>query len=76
VVDKRIDKLLNYSIKASELENLLVNLGFENKGGKGSHRTWVKKGCLPILLSPHGKDLKKYQIRKVILALKDAKLIE
>ena len=76
MTDKRILKLKNYSIKKKELEALLNKLGFINRGGKGSHHTWIKKGCLPILIASHGKDLKKYEIDKAIVSLVEAELIK
>ena len=50
--------------------------GFEDRGGKGSHRTFVHpKVAKPITISGKaGDDAKKYQERAVTKAIEEAKL--
>lgn len=69
--DKLLAKLKNGTISADELTTLLNKLGWKLKGGKGSHQTW-SKDTLTLVLSPHGKDLKKYQIKQAQVALEDS----
>lgn len=73
--DKRVEKLLNRTIKKKELETLLKRLGYEQQGGKGSHAKWVRPGVDPILIASHSKDLKPYLIRYVTQKLIEAGLI-
>lgn len=76
MTEKRIQKLLNHTIKKKELEALLYSLGFQNKGGKGSHQKWIRKGVDPIVIASHSKDLKPYLINYVIEKLSEASLIQ
>jgi predicted RNA binding protein YcfA (HicA-like mRNA interferase family) len=59
--------------KIRELIAELEEAGFENRGGKGSHRNFVHpKAQKPITISGKlGDDAKHYQIRAVRLALKE-----
>ena len=67
--DKLVEKLKRGKINAEELRKLMNHFGYIYKHGKGSHEYW-SNGEGIIVISPHGKDLKPYQIRaakKVLL---------
>ena len=57
--------------KVRELVAQLEQAGFENRGGKGSHRNYVHPGLSkPITISGKlGDDAKQYQIRAVRSAI-------
>jgi len=59
--------------KIRELIATLERAGFENRGGKGSHRNYVHPGLSkPITISGKlGDDAKQYQIRAVKRALEE-----
>ncbi|MFZ5654406.1 MAG: type II toxin-antitoxin system HicA family toxin [Pseudomonadota bacterium] len=59
--------------KIRDLIAELEEAGFENRGGKGSHRNFFHpKAQKPITISGKlGDDAKHYQIRAVRLALKE-----
>ncbi len=61
--------------KIRDLIAELEKAGFENRGGKGSHRNYVHPNALkPVTISGKlGDDAKRYQIRAVRLALKESK---
>lgn len=52
----------NYSVIAK----ILLERGWENRGGKGSHVIWKKEGFQNLVFSVHGKDCKTYQ-KKIAL---------
>jgi predicted RNA binding protein YcfA (HicA-like mRNA interferase family) len=56
----------------------LERAGFENRGGRGSHRNFVHPNVArPITISGRlGEDAKQYQIRAVRLALAEAERCE
>lgn len=58
--------------KIRELIKILEDVGFVNRGGKGSHRNFVHtKSIKPITISgKSGDDAKKYQEKAVIEAVK------
>jgi len=58
-----------------ELISELERDGFENRGGKGSHRNLVHpKVSKPVTISGKpGDDAKHYQLRAVQLAIEEAK---
>jgi predicted RNA binding protein YcfA (HicA-like mRNA interferase family) len=62
--------------KIRELIKTLEQAGFQNRGGKGSHRNFVHPSVSkPLTIS--GKleeDAKKYQIRAVEKAVKEAEI--
>ena len=60
--------------KIRELIAELERAGFENRGGKGSHRNFIHpRVAVPITVSGQpGDDAKKYQIRAVRRAIKEA----
>lgn len=60
--------------KVRELVNKLERAGFENRGGKGSHRNFVHPNISkPVTISGKlGDDAKKYQIRAVEKAVEEA----
>ena len=62
--------------KIRELIADLEAAGFEDRGGKGSHRNFVHpKVAKPITISGKaGDDAKKYQERAVTKAIEEAKL--
>ncbi len=66
--DKLIKKLGRGAIGARELRTLMSHFGFEHKHGKGSHEYW-SDGERIIVISPHGDELKPYQIRAAAKAL-------
>lgn len=52
--------------KIRELINKLQTAGFENRGGKGSHRNFTHEKDIKITLSGKaGDDAKPYQINEV-----------
>ena len=59
--------------KIRDLISELERAGFENRGGKGSHRNFVHPAVpRPVTLSGNsGDDAKRYQIRAVRLALEE-----
>lgn len=61
--------------KIRELIADLNAAGFENRGGKGSHRNFVHpKVAKPVILSGKaGDDAKKYQERAVAKAIEESK---
>jgi predicted RNA binding protein YcfA (HicA-like mRNA interferase family) len=61
--------------KISELIKDLKQAGFEDRGGKGSHRNFVHpRVSRPVTISGHlGDDALKYQERAVRLAIQESK---
>lgn len=61
--------------KIRELIALLVQAGFSDRGGKGSHRNFTHpKSSMPVTISGNpGDDAKRYQIRQVEAAIKETK---
>ncbi|MEM9744396.1 MAG: type II toxin-antitoxin system HicA family toxin [Pseudomonadota bacterium] len=61
--------------KVRELVSLLERAGFENRGGKGSHRNYVHPSLSqPITISGKlGDDAKKYQERAVMRAIEESR---
>jgi predicted RNA binding protein YcfA (HicA-like mRNA interferase family) len=61
--------------KIRELIKDLLRAGFEDRGGKGSHRNFVHpKVRKPVTLSgQEGDDAKRYQERAVHLAIEEAR---
>ena len=59
--------------KVGELVSMLEKAGFQNRGGKGSHRNFVHPNMTkPVTLSGQlGDDAKHYQIRAVNRAIKE-----
>lgn len=58
--------------KIRELINQLQNSGFENRGGKGSHRNFTHKNGAKITISGKaGDDAKPYQIKTVKKIIKE-----
>lgn len=64
-----IEKLLNFTIKARQLEALLTSLGFEKRSTKGSHVKWIKEGLPPLIIATHDKEVRPYQLKQVIKIL-------
>ncbi|MGI8541979.1 MAG: type II toxin-antitoxin system HicA family toxin [Aridibacter sp.] len=61
--------------KIRQLIKKLKRNGFENRGGKGSHRNFSHPLCSkPVTISGKtGDDAKKYQIKEVKDAIKEVK---
>lgn len=61
--------------KIRELIAELEKAGFENRGGKGSHRNFIHpRAQKPVTISGKlGDDAKHYQVRAVHLALEESK---
>lgn len=61
--------------KIRELIRDLIKAGYEDRGGKGSHRNFVHPGVRkPVTLSgQEGDDAKRYQERAVQLAVEEAR---
>ncbi|NOX48040.1 MAG: type II toxin-antitoxin system HicA family toxin [Chlorobi bacterium] len=61
--------------KIKELIKDLENAGFENRGGRGSHRNFIHPNLIrPITISGKlGNDAKHYQEKAVRLAINDSK---
>lgn len=59
--------------KVRELIEQLEKAGFQNRGGKGSHRNFVHpRGGRPVTISGKvGDDAKRYQERAVAKALRE-----
>jgi predicted RNA binding protein YcfA (HicA-like mRNA interferase family) len=54
------------NVAFTELRNLLVGLGFQERQGKGSHRIFYKEGIEEIInLQPDGSKAKPYQVKQV-----------
>jgi predicted RNA binding protein YcfA (HicA-like mRNA interferase family) len=52
--------------KIRALISQLQNIGFENRGGKGSHRNFTHKSGIKItVIGKTGDDAKPYQIKAV-----------
>jgi predicted RNA binding protein YcfA (HicA-like mRNA interferase family) len=63
------------NIPFDDLCYLLERLGFEEGGGKGSHRNYRRGGVREILtLQPQGNKAKRYQVRQVREIILDYKL--
>lgn len=59
--------------KIRELISQLQTAGFENRGGKGSHRNFTHKNGIRITVSGKtGDDAKQYQIKAVKKAVNEA----
>jgi predicted RNA binding protein YcfA (HicA-like mRNA interferase family) len=60
--------------KVRDLIQQLESAGFENRGGKGSHRNFVhRRSSRPITISGKlGDDAKRYQEKAVAKALREA----
>lgn len=67
-LDKLLAKLANGTISAAEARTLLQKLGWKLMRTSGSHEHWGYSGKI-ITLSPHGKELKSYQIKEISKAL-------
>ena len=60
--------------KIRELISKLQNAGFENRGGKGSHRNFThEKGPKVTVSGKTGDDAKPYQIKAVDKAVDEVK---
>jgi predicted RNA binding protein YcfA (HicA-like mRNA interferase family) len=61
--------------KIRELIKELEKAGFNNRGGKGSHKKFVHtRVCKPVILSGHpGDDALDYQIKSVQRAIEESK---
>ena len=56
--------------KIRELISQLQSIGFENRGGKGSHRNFTHKNGVKITVSGKtGDDAKLYQVKAVKKAI-------
>lgn len=62
--------------KIRELIKILEQAGFRDRGGKGNHRNFVHPNVSkPVTISGKlGEDAKKYQIRAVEKAVKEAEI--
>lgn len=76
-IEKLIQKLLDQTLKKTELETLLGRLGFEHFGGKGSHEVWGRKDLpdLHIVIATHSKEVPYYQLRQIEKSLKKRGLL-
>jgi predicted RNA binding protein YcfA (HicA-like mRNA interferase family) len=80
---KNRSDLLNFlkkntkNIRFSRLCNIAEEFGFKFRGGRGSHRIYVKKGIKEILnfQNFHGK-AKPYQVRQLIKVIEQYNLKE
>lgn len=75
--EKLIEKLLNQTLKKSELETLLQRLGFQRLGGKGSHEVWGRKDIpdLHVVVATHSKEVPCYQLKQIEKSFKKRGLI-
>ena len=75
-IDKLINRLLQLptDMKFSEIETLLIHLGYKQKAGSisGGSRIEFYKGNIKILFhKPHGSNnMKRYQLKTIITILK------
>lgn len=69
--EKLVEKLKAQTIKKSDLETLLMRLGFQKFRGKGSHEVWGRKDVpdLHIVIATHNKEVPRYQLRQVEASL-------
>lgn len=59
--------------KIRELMALLTQAGFENRGGKGSHRNFLHPKGIRVTLSGNpGEDARLYQEREVRQCIKES----
>lgn len=59
--------------KIRELLTLLSKVGFENRGGKGSHRNFLHPKGIRVTLSGNpGDDARRYQEREVEQRIKES----
>ncbi len=59
--------------KIRELIKKLEKAGFNNRGGKGSHRNFIHpKGTVITILGKLGSDAKKYQEKEVKLKIAES----
>ena len=65
------------NIRFNRLCNIAEEFGFKFRGGRGSHRIYVKKGIKEMLnfQNMHGK-AKPYQVRQLIKVIEKYNLIE
>jgi predicted RNA binding protein YcfA (HicA-like mRNA interferase family) len=65
------------NIRFNRLCNIAEEFGFKFRGGKGSHRIYVKNGIKEILnfQNVHGK-AKPYQVRQLIKVIEQYNLLE
>jgi predicted RNA binding protein YcfA (HicA-like mRNA interferase family) len=65
------------NIRFNKLCNIAEEFGFKFKGGRGSHRIYVKKGIKELLnfQNVHGK-AKPYQVRQLIKVIDKYNLTE
>lgn len=68
--DKLLKKLQNGTISADEARTLLKKMGWEMDRQRGSHETWTNN-IKTLILSPHTKELKSYQIKQIQKALEE-----
>ena len=66
--EKLLEKLRAETISADELVTLLKQLGYSRRQRGTSHQHWSLDGKT-VTLSPHGKDLKRYQIKQAKLVI-------
>jgi predicted RNA binding protein YcfA (HicA-like mRNA interferase family) len=70
--DKRLSKIRQNPkhVSKDELERLLVNWGFVQRGGKGSHTVYQHRDEeTPIVVAAHGKHVPTYIVRQVLNAI-------
>ena len=69
-IEKFIEKLRNGSLKADELRTLLKLFGWFLDRQRGSHEQWRGPKGEKMTLATHSKELKPYQIKEALRALK------
>ena len=63
------------NIRFSDFCKVIEWLGFQNKGGRGSHRTYFLPGIREILdIQPIRGEAKPYQVRQLVRLVKEYKL--
>ncbi len=62
------------SLRYSEIQKILLALGFISRQGKGSHEIFKKNDC-EIVFSLHGKDVKDGYKKMTLKKLQNFKLI-
>ncbi len=77
--EKLIDRIKNNpkGVRFGDLCKLALIYGFEEKGGKGSHRVFTKKGITEIInLQNVGGEAKPYQVRQLLMIIERYSLKE
>lgn len=76
--EKLLEKFKNdpTSLRYSEIERILLNLGFHKTNGQGSHVKFsYPKASTKVILAVHNNDCKEWQKTDTLKALRNSNLI-